>query len=175
MMEIFMLLLRNEINKIEINEIKTQDLIQIYLRLNGPKWYPIQFSSVAQSCPTFHNPMSRSTPGLPVNHQLPEFTQTHVVPFSFCPQSLPASGSFPMTQLFAWGGQNTGVSALQRYPRADLLQNGLVGTPWSPRDSQESSPTSLFWKKSALGFLWREWYCSWNSSTSAISCEELTH
>ena len=34
-----------------------------------------------------------------------------VVPFSFCPQSLPASGSFPMSQLFAWGGQSTGVSA----------------------------------------------------------------
>ena len=37
-----------------------------------------QFSSVAQSCPTLCNPMNRSTPGLPVNHQLPEFTQTHV-------------------------------------------------------------------------------------------------
>ena len=35
-----------------------------------------------------------------------------VVPFSFCPQSLPASGSFPMSQLFAWGDQSTGVSAL---------------------------------------------------------------
>ena len=35
-----------------------------------------------------------------------------VVPFSSCPQSLPASGSFPMSQLFAWGGQSTGVSAL---------------------------------------------------------------
>ena len=34
------------------------------------------------------------------------------VPFSSCPQSLPASGSFPMSQLFAWGGQSTGVSAL---------------------------------------------------------------
>ena len=35
-------------------------------------------SSVAQSCPTLCNPMNRSTPGLPVHHQLPEFTQTHV-------------------------------------------------------------------------------------------------
>ena len=34
------------------------------------------------------------------------------VPFSFCPQSLPASESFPMSQLFTWGGQSTGVSAL---------------------------------------------------------------
>ena len=48
-----------------------------------------------------------------------------VVPFSSCPQSLPASESFPMSQLFAWGGQSTGVQlqhhSLQRNPRADLL------------------------------------------------------
>ena len=42
-------------------------------------WYcSVQFSSVAQSCPTLCDPMNRSTPGLPVHHQLPEFTQTHV-------------------------------------------------------------------------------------------------
>ena len=40
--------------------------------------YSVQFSSVAQSCPTFCDPMNRSTPGLPVHHQLLEFTQTHV-------------------------------------------------------------------------------------------------
>ena len=38
----------------------------------------VQFSSVAQSCPTLCDPMNRSTPGLPVHHQLPKFTQTHV-------------------------------------------------------------------------------------------------
>ena len=38
----------------------------------------VQFSSVAQLCPTLHDPMNRSMPGLPVHHQLPEFTQTHV-------------------------------------------------------------------------------------------------
>ena len=38
----------------------------------------IQFSSVAQSCPTLCDPMNHNTPGLPVHHQLPEFTQTHV-------------------------------------------------------------------------------------------------
>ena len=38
----------------------------------------VQFSSVAQSCPTLCDPMNRGTPGLPVYHQLPEFTQTHV-------------------------------------------------------------------------------------------------
>ena len=39
---------------------------------------PLQFSSVAQSCPTLFDPMNRSTPGVPVHHQLLEFTQTHV-------------------------------------------------------------------------------------------------
>ena len=58
-----------------------------------------------------------------------------VVPFSSCPQSLPASQSFPMSKLFAWGGQNTGVSALASFlPRNTqdwALQNGLVGSPCS--------------------------------------------
>ena len=47
-------------------------LIYEYLGLS------VQFSSVAQSCPTLCHPMNHSTPGLPVHHQLPEFTQTHV-------------------------------------------------------------------------------------------------
>ena len=69
--------------------------------------------------------MNCSTPGLPVHHQLPEFTQTHVhwvsgaiqpisssvVPFSSWPQSFPASGSFQMSQLFTSGSQSIVVSA----------------------------------------------------------------
>ena len=44
-----------------------------------PNWFgSFQFSSVAQGCPTLCNPMNRSTPGLPVHHQLQEFTQTHI-------------------------------------------------------------------------------------------------
>ena len=39
---------------------------------------PVQFSSVTQSCPTLCDPMNRSTPGLRVHHQLPEFTQIHI-------------------------------------------------------------------------------------------------
>ena len=41
-------------------------------------YLPVHFSSVTQSCPTLCDPMNRSTPGLPVHHQLPEFTQTHI-------------------------------------------------------------------------------------------------
>ena len=79
---------------------------------NGEKIFYAQIRSVARSCPTLCDPMNRSTPGLPVQHQLPEFTETRpssqgchpaisssVVPFSSCPQSLPASESFPMSQL----------------------------------------------------------------------------
>jgi len=51
-------------------------------------------------------------PGFSVLHYLPEFAQTHVSPFSFCPQSFPASQSFPMSQLFGSDGQNIGASAL---------------------------------------------------------------
>ena len=80
--------------------------------------------SVAQSCPTLCNPMDCSIPGFPVFHSLPGFAQTHVhgvddtiqpfqpvSPFSSCPQSFPAFGSFPVNQLFATGGQNIGASA----------------------------------------------------------------
>ena len=45
---------------------------------SSPLSLSVQFSSVTQSCPTLCDPMNRSTPGLPVHHQLPEFTQTHV-------------------------------------------------------------------------------------------------
>jgi len=44
----------------------------------GIQFSSVQFSSVAQSCPTLYDPMNRSMPGLPVHHQLLEFTQTHI-------------------------------------------------------------------------------------------------
>ena len=81
--------------------------------------------SIAKSCPTLCNPMDCSTSGFPVLHHLPEFAQSHarwvrcwchptisssVTLFSSCPQPFPASGSFPMSQFFASGGQIIGVS-----------------------------------------------------------------
>ena len=85
----------------------------------------VQFSSVTQLCPTLCDPMNCSMPGLPVHHQLTEFTQDHVhrvndaiqpshpllSPSPPAPKSLPASESFPMSQLFASGGQSIGLSA----------------------------------------------------------------
>ena len=70
-----------------------------------------------------------------------------VVPFSHF-QSFPASGSFPMSGFFTSGCQSIGVSAsasvLPRIFRTDFLQDGLFGSPCSPRDSQESSTTPQF-------------------------------
>ena len=84
------------------------------------KW----ISSVAQSCPTLCDPMNHSTLGLPLHHQLPESTQTHVHwihdaiqpshPLSspsLPPLNLSQHQGLPMSQLFASGGQSIGVSA----------------------------------------------------------------
>jgi len=136
--------------------------------------HSVQFSSVAQSCLTLWDPMKRSTPGLPVHHQLPVYPNScpssgwchpaissSVVPFSSWPQSLPASGSFPMSQLFTWGGQSIGVSASASFlPKntqdwSPLEWTPLVGSPCSPKDSQQSSPTPQFKSinSSVLSFL----------------------
>ena len=67
-----------------------------------------------------------------------------VVPFSSCLQSLPASGSFPMSQLFASGGQSIEVSAsisVRSVNTQDWSRLGWTGWISSPRDTQESSPT----------------------------------
>ena len=103
-------------------------------------WFSVQFSSVTQLCPTLCDPMNCSTPGLPVRHQLPEFTQTHVHRVSdaiqpshpllspFPPAPNPSQHeSFPVSQLFAWGSQSTGVSALASF----LLCYTFVSFPQS--------------------------------------------
>ena len=133
----------------------------------------VQFSSVAQSCLTLCNPMNRSMPGLPVHHQLPEFTQPHVhrVRDAIQPShpllspSPPSPNPSQHQSLFQWVDSSHEVAkvlelqlqhhSLQITPRADLLQNGLVGSPFSPKDSQESSPTPQFKSinSSVLSFL----------------------
>ena len=88
-----------------------------------------QFSSATQSCLTLWDPMNRSTSGLPVHHQLPEFTQTQVHRVSDAiqtshprsPPSPPAPNPSQHQSLFqwvnfAWGGQSTEVSALASFP-----------------------------------------------------------
>ena len=139
----------------------------------SPTTSSVQFSSVAQSCLTLCDPMNRSTPGLPVHHQLPKFTQTHVHRVSDAIQpshplsspSPPAPNPSQHQSLFQWVNSSHGVAivlefqlqhySFQRNPRVDLLQNGLVGSPRSSRDSQESSPTPQFKRinSSALSLL----------------------
>ena len=87
-----------------------------------------KFSSVAQSCLTLRThelqharpPCPSPTPGVhsdshPSSRWCHPAILSSVVLFSSCPQSLPASGSFPMSQRFAWGGQSTGVSVLASF------------------------------------------------------------
>ena len=138
-----------------------------------------QFSSVAQSCPTLCDPVNHSTPGLPVHHQLPEFTQTHIhwVGDAIQP-SHPLSSPFPPAPnpsqhqgLFQWVSSLHQVAKVLEFQlqhqsfqwtfRTDFLQDGLVGSPCSPRDSQESSPTPQF--------------KSINSSCSAFFTVQLSH
>ena len=145
-------------------------------KLVQPLWRPVwrflkkleielpsdQIRSVAQSCLTLCDPMNCSTLGLPVHHQLPEFTETHVHRVSDAIQpshplsspSPPAPNPSQHQSLFQWVNSSHEVAkvlefqlqhhSFQRNPRADLLQNGLVGSPCSPRDLQESSPTPQF-------------------------------
>ena len=132
----------------------------------------VQFSSVAQSCPTLCDPMNCSTPGLLVHHKLPEFTQTHVHQIGDAIQPshplLLSSPTFNLSQhwgLFKWVNSSHQVAKVLEFqlqhqsfqwtPRTDLLYNGLVGSPCSPRDSQESSSTSQFKSinSSVLSFL----------------------
>ena len=133
----------------------------------------IQFSSVTQSCPTLCDPHESQhagppcpspTPGVypnpyPSSRWCHPVISSFVTPFSSCPQSLPASGSFQMSQLFTWGGQSTGVPASASVlPMNTQDWSPLGWTAWplcSPRDSQESSPTPQFKSinSSVLSFL----------------------
>ena len=131
-----------------------------------------QIRSVTQSCLTLCDPMNRSTPGLSVHHQLPEFTETHIhrvsdaiqPPHLLSSPSPPAPNpsqhqSFPMSQLFAWGGQSIGVSDLASVlPMNTRDWSRLEWTGWISLQSKglsESSPTPQFKSinSSVLSFL----------------------
>ena len=118
-----------------------------------------QLSSVTQSCLTLCDTMNHSMPGLPVHHQLPESTQTHVHGVSDAiqlshPLSSPSPPALNLSQhqgLFKWVSSLHHMAKVLKFqlqhqsyqwtPRTDLLYDGLVGSPCSPRDSQESYPT----------------------------------
>ena len=87
---------------------------------------------------------------------MPSNISSSVVPFPFCLQSFQASGAFQMSQLFPLGGQSIGVSASISVLPVNIqdwfLYDGLVGTPCSPRNLQESSPTPQFKSINSLAF-----------------------
>ena len=97
--------------------------VQFSLSVVSESLRPHELQHARPPCPS-------STPGVHSN-SCPSSRWCHpaisssVIPFSSCPQSLPASESFPMSQLFAWGGQSSGVSAL-----ASVLPKNTQG--WSP-------------------------------------------
>ena len=108
------------------------------------------------------DPMDCSMPGLPIHHQLPEFTQTHAYWVSDAiqpshPLSSPSPPTFNLSQhqgFFKWVSSSHQVAKVLEFQlqhqsfqwifRTDFLKDGLVGSPCSPRDSQESSPTPQF-------------------------------
>ena len=129
--------------------------------------------SVSKSHPTLCDPKDCSTPGFPVLHYLLEFAQTHVswignailpshpvTPFSSCPQSFPASASFPVSWLFMSGGQIIGASASALVLPVNIQGWFPVGltclVSWLTRDSQKSFPTPQFKiiNSSVLSFLY---------------------
>ena len=131
---------------------------------------PCCFSSVAQLCLTLCDPMNRSTPGLPVHHQLPESAQAHVHWVGDAiqpshPLSTPSPPDFNLSQhqgLFQWVSSSHQVAkvlevqlqhqSFQWIFRTDFLQDWLVGSPCSLRDSQESSPAPQFKSINSLVF-----------------------
>ena len=125
--------------------------------------------SVSKLYLTFWDPMNCSMPDFPVLHYLPEFVQTYVhsvsdaiqTSQSLLPPSL-ALNRFQHQGLFQWVSSLHQVAKVLEFQlqhlsyqwtlRTDILQDGLVGSPCSPRDSQESSPTSQFKSISSLAF-----------------------
>ena len=144
-----------------------------------PTLIPFQFSSVAQLCLTLCNPIDCSTSGFSVHHQLSEFTQTHVhwVSDAVQPSHLLSSPSPPAFNLsqhqgIQWVSSSHQVAKVLEFQlqhqsfqcifRTDFLEDGLVGSPCSPRDSPESSPTPQFKSinSSALSFLYSPTFTS---------------
>ena len=82
----------------------------------------------------------------------------------------------PEQYFFQWSCMDVRVGQWRRQSAEELmrLNCGVGEDSWESLGLQ-GDPTSPFWGRSALGFLWKEWCWSWNSSTLATSCKELTH
>ena len=118
------------------------------------KLLTVQFSSVVSDSATPWTAAHQASLSITNSWSLPKscplsqwchpIISSSVLPFSSCPQSFPASGSFQMSQLFTWGGQSTGVSASTSVlPMNTQYWSPLGWTPCSQKDSQESSNTTV--------------------------------
>ena len=130
------------INSVQFSSVQ----LLSHVRLFATPWIAVhQAFTVCHQTPRAH---SDSCPSSQWCH--PPISSS-VVPFSCCPQPLPASESFPMSQLFAWGGQSIGVSAL-----ASVLPKNTQG--WSP--SEWTGWISL--QSKGLSRVFSNIYCSLN-------------
>ena len=139
-----------------------------YCQLIFQKYLQFSHSVVSNSLRPYESqhtrpPCPSPTPGVHPNSCalsqwcLPAISSSDV-PFSSCPRSLPGSGTLPMSQLFAWGSQSIGVSALTTVlpmTTQEWSTLGWTAVPCSPRNSQESSPAPQFksinsWELSVL-------------------------
>ena len=109
-------------------------LLPKHVSLSCQPLFCLQFSSAAQSCPTLHDPMNRSMPGLPVHHQLPESTQTHVDCIGDAIQpSYPLSSPSPALNLSQHQGLFKWVSSLHQVGKALEFQLQHLSFQWTPR------------------------------------------
>ena len=136
--------------------LEKSDSVQFSRSVVSDSLRPHELQHARPPCPSL-------TPGVHSNSR-PSSRWCHpaisssVVPFSSCPQSLPASASFPMSQLFAWGGQSTGVSLASFLPKNTQDWSPLEWTGWISLQSKRlsrvfSKPQFKRINSSALSFL----------------------
>ena len=134
--------------------------LELKASVNGLRWSSLEpcCCSVIKSCPTLCDPMDCSSPGLPALTISQSFLKFKCIVSDAIEPSCPplppspptpnlsflASGSFPMSWLFASGGQSIGASTsasvLPMNIQGSFLEDGLAWSPCSPKDCQESSP-----------------------------------
>ena len=139
-------------NKLQLQHVSLYESLQFSCSVVSHSLQPHESQHTTPPCPS--PPPGVHSDSRPSSQWCHPAILSSVILFSSCPQSLPASESFPMSQLFTWGGQSTGVSALATFlPKntQDWSPLGWTGcrmsrmdSPCSPRDSQESSPTPQF-------------------------------
>ena len=126
------LVIREEIESLSLQYLGEGEgfsSVQFSCSVMSDSLWPHELQDARPPCPS-------PTPGIhsdspPLSQWCHPAISSSVVPFSSCPRSLPASESFPMSQLFAWGDQSTGVSALASFlPKNTQGWSPLVWTDW---------------------------------------------